>query len=162
MITFSIVKEVIIEKLKKTLKVEQFGVKTADVISDFGDDSSPLKDMVAVYANTSEVGDSVIIGYINGNQIAQAGEKRIFSLKEDGSLSFAIHLKNDGTSEIGGNTDNAVRYSKLNLALQSEVNKINAELAKIAISIGAVGGSYVPTAITVDVSAAKIEEIKVL
>lgn len=162
MITFSIVKENIIEAFKRVLKVEQFGAKTADVISDFGDDSSPLKDMIAIYANTSEVGDSVIIGYINENQIAQAGEKRIFSLKEDGTLSFAVHLKNDGTCEIGGAVDNAVRYQKMDDALQAQKTAINAELLKIQTAIAGVGGMYVRTDISIDTSAAKISEIKTL
>ncbi len=162
MITFSIVKDSIIEKFKRVLKVEQYGAKTADVISSFGDDSAPLNDMIALYANTSEVGDSVIIGYINKNQIAQPGEKRVFSLKPDGTLSFDIHLKTDGTCEIGGAIDNAVRHSKLNTALQAEVTKINAELVKISAAVGAVGGSYVHVPVTVDIAAAKINEIKTL
>jgi len=159
--TFSIIKENLINKGRRLLKVSQFGAKTADVVSDFGDDSAPLKDMIAVYSNTSEVGDNIIIGYLNKNQIANAGEKRIFSLKEDGSLSIAIHLRNNGTAEIGGNVDNAVRYAKLDLALQNEVTLINAELTKIAAAINAiVPGSYIPTPITLNILAAKIEELK--
>ena len=137
--------------------MQQYGAKTADVVSSFGEDSAPLKNMVALYADTSEIGESVIIGYINKNQIAAAGEKRIFSLKEDGSMSFAIHLRNNGTAEIGGAVDNAVRYSKLDLALQNEVSLINAELTKIAAAIGGVGGVDVPTPVSVNTSEAKIE-----
>lgn len=159
--TLSIVKESIIKAGKRSLKVFEFGAKTADVVSDFGDDSSPLKDMVAIYGQTSESGDSIIVGYINSNQIALPGEKRIFSLKDDGSLSFDIHLKNNGTCNIGGDVDNAVRYSKLNAAMQQQKNLINAELTKIQTAINALApGAYIPTPITVDLSLAKINEIK--
>lgn len=159
--TLSIVKESIIKAGKRSLKVFEFGAKTADVVSDFGDDSSPLKDMVAIYGQTSESGDSIIVGYINSNQIALPGEKRIFSLKDDGSLSFDIHLKNDGTCNIGGDVDNAVRYSKLNAAMQQQKSLINAELTKIQTAINALApGAYIPTPITVDLSLAKIDEIK--
>jgi len=161
--TFSIVKENIIKDFKRTLKIFEFGVKTADVVSAFGDDSAPLKDFVAIYGQTSENGDNIIIGYINKNQISAPGEKRIFSLKEDGSLSFSLHLKNDGTCEFGGNTDNAVRYAALNNALQLEKDLINTEFGKIATAInGLAPGAYVPTPITLNLLSAKIEEIKTL
>ena len=161
--TLSIVKENIIKNGVRVLKVFQFGAKTADVVSAFGDDSAPLKDMVAIYGTTSENGDDIIIGYINKNQISQPGEKRIFSLKQDGSLSFALHLKNDGNCEFGGNSDNLVRYNALNTALQQEKNLINTELSKIATAINGVApGAYTPTPITLDLIQAKINEIKTL
>lgn len=160
--TTSIVKENIIKAGKRILKVFEYGAKTGDVISDFGDDSSPLKDMIAIYGTTDESGDSIILGYINKNQIAQPGEKRIFSLKEDGSLSFSVHLRNNGTLEIGGNNDNAVRYNPLNSGLQSEKELINAELVKIQTAISSLGGLYAMAPVTLDISSAKIDEIKTL
>lgn len=161
--TLSIVKENIIKAGKRALKVFEFGAKTADVVSDFGDDSSPLKDMIAIYGTTSESGDNIIIGYLNSNQISKPGEKRIFSLKEDGSLSFAIYLKNDGTCNIGGETDNMVRYAALNTAIQQQNTDINAELIKIQTAINALApGAYTPTPINIDLSLAKINEIKTL
>jgi hypothetical protein len=160
MISFSKVKESIIEKGSRILKVVQFGVKTADVVSPFGDDSVPLKDMTAIYANTSEVGDNIILGYINNNQLAAIGEKRIFSLKPDSSLSFAVHLKNDGTCEIGGDEDFAVRFNALNTALQNEVALVNAELTKIAAGIATAGGSYIPAPITLDLNLSRVDNVK--
>ena len=158
--TFSIVKESIIKNAKRFLKVVQYGAKTADVVADFGDDSSPLKDMIAIYSRTAIVGEEVIIGYLNTNQISKPGEKRIFSLMPDGSLSFDIYLKNDGTCEIGGKVDNAVRYMAMDTALQQQVNEINAELIAISTAISGVGGVYVPTPITLDMTPSKIVEIK--
>ena len=169
MISFSKVKESLIENGSRILKVVQFGAKTADSVSSFGDDSHPLNNMVAIYASTSEVGDNIIIGYINKNQIAALGEKRIFSLKEDGSLSFAIHLKNDQTCEIGGNADFAVRYNKLETAfnnLKTDMNNfITVFNSHVHISASP-GSPNAPTltsgaASAADITPAKIAEIKV-
>jgi hypothetical protein len=161
MISFSRVKENILEKGFRILKVIQFGAKTADVVGPFGDDSAPLKDMVAIYGDTSESGDKVILGYLNKNQISQPGEKRIFSLDSNGNLSFDIILRTDGTCEIGGNTHNAVKYIPLNAAIQSQVAAINAELSKIALGLNAiVPGSYTVAPIQVDLTDSKNEKIK--
>lgn len=162
MITFSKLKESVIENGSRILKVFQFGAKTADEVAPFGDDSSALENMTAIFAETSNIGESVVIGYINTNQIAQIGEKRIYSLSENGDLSFSIHLKNDGTCEIGGDNDNAVRYMPLNTAIGGLDTSINAELLKISAAIAGLGGSYVVSTITTDISGSKIDEVKVL
>ncbi len=158
--TFSLVKDIILDKAKRSLKVLQFGAKTAQQIAAFGDDSAPLKDMVAIYSKTSEMGDSIIIGYINKNQIALPGEKRIYSLQKDGSKAADIYLKNDSTIEIGGNTDNFVKYAPLDNALRKQDAAINSELTKIATAITALGGVYVPAAITTNIDNAKTLKIK--
>ena len=161
MITFSKVKESIIETYR-SIKILQFGAKTADACASFGDDSSPLKDMIAIYAETSNISEPIIIGYLNKNQIALPGEKRIFSLKSDGDLSTFIHLKADGTMEIGGGDDNIIRYTPLNLAISKTDANINIELGKIATAITSIGGAYVPNSINTDISNAKIQEIQTL
>ena len=160
MITFSKVKESIINSFR-SIKVLQFGAKTADVVAPFGDDSSPLENMTAIYAETTNVGESIVIGYINNNQIALPGEKRIFSLDASGNLSTYIHLKTDGTMEVGGNDDNAVRYSTLASGLVANDALVNAELAKIATAITTLGGVYIPSPVSTDITLAKINEVKV-
>ena len=159
-ITFSKIRSSIVESGKRILKVEQFGAKTVQEISSFGDDGNPVENMTAIYADTSENGEPVIIGYINENQLAGVGEKRLYSLDSSGALSFYIWLKNDGTFEIGGNDDNAVRYQKLDDSLQAQKSLINTELIKISAAITTLGGSYAATLITIDTSAAKINEVK--
>ena len=124
MITFSKLKQATLINLKRILKVAQYDVKTASESMPFGEDSSPIKDMIAIFAETSNNSESVIIGYINKNQIAGPGEKRMFSLKEDGTLSTYIWLKADGTMEIGGNNDFAVKYS----GLESAFNQLRTDL----------------------------------
>lgn len=160
MISYAKVKSTLIEKSRRILKVLQFGAKTAVEVAPFGDDGNPLKDMVAIYSTTSEAGERVILGYINKNQIAQPGEKRIYSLTPEGAISFSIHLKGDGTCEIGGATDNMVRFLALDTALKAQDNLINVELSKIATAIGSLGGAYAVAPVSTDISASKIEEVK--
>ena len=160
MISTAKVKQWSIEKGKRILKLLQFGAKTAKVAAPFGDDSNPVKDMTAIFAETTASGEPVVIGYINTNQIAQEGEKRIFSLKEDGNLSTYIWLKNDETMEIGGNVDNAVRFSKLKEGIDAKDLLIVQELAKIATAIGSIGGTYVPGVVVTNIEAAKIKNVK--
>ena len=160
MITLSKIKSSLIKASKRILKVEQYGVKTANECSSFGDDSSPVKDMIAVYCNTAENGEPVVIGYINSNQLAAIGEKRIYSLKADKSLSAYIWLKNNETLEINGSADNIVRYQKLDNALQAQKDLINAELTKIQAALLTVGGVYAKTDISIDTSASKVSEVK--
>lgn len=160
MITLAKVKDSAVEKGMRILKVLQFGPKTADECSPFGEDSNPLKDMTAVFAKTSEAGEPVIIGYINKNQLAKVGEKRMYSLKEDGSISSYIWMKNDGKMELAGNTDNIVRFKPLEQGLHQQDALIMAELAKIATALAAVGSVYVPGTVQTQISPAKVDEIK--
>jgi hypothetical protein len=162
MIQLTTFKSAVVSAGYRALKVLGYGSAplTADECAPFGDDSNPLKNMIAVYAATDEIGDPVIIGYLNKNQLAAPGEKRIYSLKPDGSLGFYAWLKNDGSMELGGTADNLVRYTPLNTGLTGQDTAINSELAKIALAIGLLGGSYAPGTITTDISGSKINEIK--
>lgn len=162
MITLSKIRSTILKNGERIIKVLQYGAKTVAEISPFGDDSNPVENMSALYADTAETGEPVIIGYINTNQLAAVGEKRIYSLKPDKTLSTFIWLKNDGTMQIGGDADNVVRYQKLDDALQAQKTLINIELTKVQVAIAALGGSYAKIDVTVNTSAAKIIEIKTL
>jgi len=162
--TFSRFTSAIIEKGRRVLKVLQYDVKTVNEAMPFGEDSIPLKDMIAIYAETSENSDSVIVGYINENQLPKVkeGEKRLYSLKPDGSLSFEIYLKGDGTIEIGGNQFSAVKYEPLDAALKAQDVLINAELAKIATVLNTLlPGSYVLSPVSTNPLLAKSNTIKV-
>ena len=150
---------------KRMIKVLRFGksdVQTPHEAAPYGVDSNPIKDMVAVFSETLEKGKPVIVGYLNKNQLAEPGEIRHFSTDSNGNLKFYTWLKSDGTMEIGGNVDNMVRHAKLDLALQQQVNLINTELAKISAAVAVAGGSYVVAPISLDISPAKIDEVKTL
>ena len=143
-------------------------------VTPFGDDSSPIKDMVAIYSETSDIGNPVVIGYVNKNQIADVGEKRIFSTDANGVEQISLHLKNDGTAEFGGNSDFMVRYSDLETAfnqLKSDLNALTtAYNSHIHITTATVLATPTPgiiaptlstgTPSTADISGAKINEIK--
>lgn len=151
---------------KRVIKVLRFGkgdVQTSMQASPYGIDSNPIKDMVAVYSDSSEKGKTVIIGYLNKNQLSDVGETRMYSTDADGVLKTYVWVKNDGTIQLGGTTSNIVRFTPLDTALQLQVNLINAELVKIAAAINAiVPGSYVPLPIQLNISSAKVNEVKTL
>ncbi|RDY57721.1 hypothetical protein [Flagellimonas nanhaiensis] len=160
MITLSKIKSYVLSNGSRILKVLQYGPRTAVEVSPFGVDSNPLKDMTAVYSKTAEMGEPVILGYINKNQISKQGETRIYSLGSDGNLAFSVHLKTDGTIEIGGNSDFMVKFNPLDAGLKNQDTQINTELGKIATAITSLGGSYVPTPITTNIDQSKLSNVK--
>jgi hypothetical protein len=116
-------------------------------ISQYGDDSVPLKGTKAIKSETTTAAIHVVLGYFNRNCKALEGEKRLFSSKSDGSESFYIWLKNDGTFEIGGNSDCVAGYNELKTAfnsLQSDFNAFKATHTHLGVTSGA-GTSGIPT-----------------
>lgn len=155
MITLSKIKGISLFKKSRILKILQFGAKTVTEAAPFGLDSSPLEGMTAIFAETSETGDALVIGYINKNQLSNPGEYRMYSLKQDGSEAIDIYLKNDGTCELGGNSDSLVKYNPLMEALINSDAQINQELEKIRIAISSLGGSYLKEDVATDISDSK-------
>ena len=167
---------------RRLVKFFRFGVsdvRTSIEAAPYGVDSSPIKDMVAVYADTSEAGKSVLVGYLNKRQISEAGELRLFATTATGSEVFSIYLKKTGVAEVSGSslelfgaTDNLVKWTPLNAALQAESAQIVANLAAISVNLtalnaavnGLVPGSvptpYVQSDVSVDIAAAKNEKVK--
>lgn len=167
MITWSKVYNTLLDTVgRRIVRVYEIGPKTADQVAPFGDDSNPIQGMDAIYAESSNDGDPVILGYVNTKQLAAAGEKRLYSIKPKsltvpyGTISFYAWFRNNGTLELNGSADNLVRYAALNAALQAEVQRLNTELTKIQTAIGSLGGVYVMAPVSVDITASKINEIK--
>lgn len=168
MITFSKIDTSSVTNFVRSLKTLQFGVKTAVESAPFGDDAAPLKDMIAIFADTSNNAEPVIIGYINKNQLAGPGEKRIYSLQSNGDLSAWIWLKGDETIEIFGNQKNMVRYQELETAFNELKDKFNelitAYNAHTHIAVGLGSPTSTPSAVgtpsAADITPAKIENIK--
>ncbi|MFA6057291.1 MAG: hypothetical protein WC756_03765 [Taibaiella sp.] len=158
------------ERKVKVLLTGKQNVQETDDISLPGIDASPIKGMVAIYSETQVKGEEVIIGYINPNQIAEPGEIRIFALDDSGNEKCYSWFKKDGTIELDGDTDNAVRYSKLAEAYNETNNKLNALITAFnshvhILSLTSGTGTAAPTAApaqtsTGDISPAKIENIK--
>ncbi len=133
-------------------------VQETEVIQPYGTDANPIKGMVAIYAQTSVQGEPVIIGYINKNQLAEPGEHRTFSTDANGNVKTFIWLKNDGKIQLGGDADNAVRFSKL----EDGFNALKADFNTFLTHVH--GGSGSPptppqTPSTASISDAKINEI---
>ena len=112
-----------IEAGKRILKFASRGkndVQTAGEAMPFGLDSVPVKNIAALLLRTTEDGKTYIAGYINKNQKAEAGEFRTFATDADGAEVFYTWMKKDGTMEIGGNQNFAVRFNEL----KEEFNKL--------------------------------------
>lgn len=160
MITFSKFSDSVIEKAKRILKVSQFGAKTADEIAPFGVDANPIKGMTALYCDTTNSGESAVVGYINESQMAGSGEFRIYSMDSNKAVKSFIWLKNDGTIEVNGNTYSMVRFEPLKIGLQNTDTAINAQLNLIATAITSLGGTYVPTPINTNIDDSKNDTVK--
>lgn len=161
-----------IDSLKRRLvKFFSMGNNTREVLqaAPYGIDSHPVKDMVAIYTETSAKDSPVVIGYINRNAVAAVGEFRTFSTDANGVVKFYIHQKNDGTCELGGDTDNMVRFSELKAAfdeLKGDFNNLvtmmNAHVHPDPVS-GVTGSPTTQgVASAADISGAKIVEIKTI
>ena len=155
MLTISRVKQA----ANEFIKVLRFGlsdVVTAKQFTPAGLTSKPIKNQIAIYAKTSDNNEPAIIGYLSElNGIAE-GELKIFSLDSNGVEKIYIHIKNDGTIEFGGTADNLVKYIPLNTALNQLIIDLNAQFAKIAAVY-----PYPITPLTIDISGAKVSELKV-
>jgi hypothetical protein len=146
----------------KVLRMGKNDIQECKQAVPFGVDSNPLKGMVAIYSRASCDGEAAIIGYIHKHNIADIGEIRLFATDDDDNEKFYVWLKKNGTLELGGDSENLTRFSPLNQALTQVTTDINAEFTVIAGLFAGLGVTYVPTPITVDILAAKINEIKTL
>jgi hypothetical protein len=137
----------------------------------YGIDSAPVKDMVALYANTGEMGQSVIIGYLYKNAVAEVGSIRLYS---EGGY---VHLRANGNLELLGTAKHMVRYEELetgfNSLKQSVTDLTTAFNSHLHTVVGALPAAppTVPTVTpplapaippTATITAAKINEIKTL
>ncbi|MBC7486094.1 MAG: hypothetical protein H7282_05030 [Cytophagaceae bacterium] len=144
-------------------KFYRFGksdVQTAVDASPYGVDGNPIKDMTAVYMQTGTKGKTVLVGYLNKNRLAAPGELRLFATDASGAEQTFIWLKGDGTMNLAGDADNIVRYSPLNEELSDFKTAIQQQLVLIASGIAAGGGSYSPGTLMLDLTDAKVVEVK--
>lgn len=127
-------------RLVKFLRFGKSDVQEKFEASPYGFDSVPVKNTIAIYLPTNEVGNEIIVGYINKNKVANIGENRLFSTDENGTEKTYIYLKNDGVIELGGNSDNAVRYSKL----KKGFDELKNDLIELQNKWNAFASAYVP------------------
>lgn len=162
-------------KLGKLIaKFRRFGrddVQTSMIAAPYGDDSNPIKDMVAVYSPTSEIGKTVLLGFLNPKSLAEVGGKRLYSTNAQGEVQALIYWRADGSLEINGSGDNMVRYSELKKAfdeLKADHNKLVSAFNTHMHPTAATGPPSPPTpgagipaqASAADISGAKIANVK--
>lgn len=152
-------------KKLRTITAVLFGpndVKNAPECGPAGYDGSPITGLTAIFAKTTRRGDTVFLGYIPTNQLAQPGEARIYSTDSNGTEKAKIWIHGDGTVELGGtsgavNPNNATQYQALELAITNYLTLLNT-----AINTGIVGagGAYVPPP-AINLTPAKLTKILV-
>lgn len=147
-------------RIVKVLTMGKISVNEAYESSPFGVDSNPPKGVRAIYAESMDDGVKVILGYINNKQKAETGGYRIFSVDSNGDESNDIYIRPNGDIEIGGNTDNAVKWSELNNSISQIQTDVNTQLGLIATGIAVAGGAYTPTPIAVSLTSSKSEKVK--
>lgn len=159
---------------RRVVKILRFGksdVQTALECGSYGIDSNPIKDMVAVYGETTEKGKVTIIGYINKNQKAGVGEFRTYATDANGAEKFYTWMKSDGTMEIGGDSNFAVKFNELKTefnALKTDYNNhineynLHTHLG-VTVGSGATGTTTPSTNInTSNIDNAKNDKIKTI
>lgn len=105
-------------KAFRYIKAKLYGDSHESIqIAPFGDDSCPPKNIKGVKSYTSTDSVHVILGYFNRNNKANSGEKRLFSVKTDGTESVYVYLKNDGTFEVGCSDGFKIIYDLTNKQL---------------------------------------------
>lgn len=160
MLTFSKLKSSSIEQGKRILKVFQFGAKTAKEVSPFGFDGCAPENWTAIYGETSNKGESVVIGYINKNQLAEVGGSRMYALGSSGEVVGYVYARASGVLELNGNAFSSVRFQNLVQAINAQNVLINAELAKISVSIGLLGGSYIVAPVSTNLTNSESATVK--
>lgn len=155
----------------KILGLGNSDIKTAYNLLPFGIDSRATKGYRCIYSDTGINGEKILLGVICQNILTEIGETRIFSEDVNGNEVFSIHLKNDGTCEIGGNTDNLARYSILNdeiNGLKTDFNNFVSAFNQHVHATAAVGTPSPPTTVPsvipvsntdVDISGSKIDSL---
>ena len=156
MITNAIVDSTMTEDGMRMVKVDQFGSKEPYECSPYGFDSNPVKDMTAIYADTSENGEPIIIGYVNENQLADVGEIRLYN-----SNKGYVWLRKDDTIELNGDSRTIVAFIDLKTELENTIVKVNAELVKIQTAITALGGVYAQVNVEVNIDSSEVKDVKV-
>ena len=161
---------------RRVIKFLRYGkgdVQTAHQVAPHGIDSNPVKDMVAIFGETGQKGETVIVGYLNKNVLAAAGETRIYATDADGALKIYAWLKNDGTMELGGNAKHLARFEELKTGFDQIKTDLNNLITAFNAHMHATAGTGPPspptpgagipaTASTASIDSSKINEIKTL
>jgi len=138
-------------------------IQTVELMTTSGDDSNPPDESRVFIV---DVGGAYKIAIAVDDLITPSmspGEKNLYS-SENGTIKAFINLLKTGILELNGNTDYAVRYSKLNTAFNQLRNDFNLFLTHVhsgGFGGGATGPATPPfSPSTASIAAAKVEEVK--
>ena len=132
-------------------------IQTVEYVPLPGTDANPINgSKVFIMA----VANSYLIAFGADDGIAPSsdtGENFLYSVDDSGptaTVAALIKLLKSGIIEINGDNDFAIRFNALDTALQTFVTSLNALFATKADASGAAG------ALTLDISGAKVDEVK--
>lgn len=153
----------VIEQGKRILKSIGIGgsVMTTKECAPFGIDSQPPEGYTAIYANTTNNSEEVIIGYINRNQISQAGECRLYAVGVGNTVISEIYLKNNGQILMNNGNKSSVRFQDLKTAIDQQNTLINTQFQIISGLFSGLGLTYVPGTITTNLTNSESPNIKI-
>jgi hypothetical protein len=160
------------QRIVKVLRYGRSDVQTATESGPFGIDSMPVKNLIAVYAETKQKGETVIVGYLLRDKVADLGETRIFSTNAAGVFQTYIWLKNNGDIHFAGDDDNLVRFA----AVKATIEELQNDIANLksafngwtpvpndgGAALKAASLTWAGTALSEDINEAKIDEFKCL
>lgn len=146
-------KDVVLLQVRITDKDD---IQTAELMNNPGDDSIPA---VGSRVMILQAGSSWKIAIAASDDITpgvDAGEKKIYSQENDTIKAFIFLLKS-GIIHINGDNDFAVRFTALDTALQAFLTDLNAKL-----TTGFAAVPYTWPGTSVDISGAKVDEVKIV
>lgn len=129
-------------------------IQTVEYVPLPGMDSNPINGS-KVFILAVGPGYLIALGADDGvDPTSDTGENFQYSVDDSGAVQSVLKLLKSGIIEVNGNADFAVRFDALDTALQSLVTAVNSALA------GKLDGGGTPGSLTLDISGAKVDEVK--
>jgi hypothetical protein len=126
------------QRMMKFLRYGAKDVQTAIEGGPHGMDSRAVENSIAIYAKLDE--ETVVIGYLLRDKLAEVGETRLYSTNTDGELKAYVWLKNDGIMHLSGDNDFAVSFNNL----KTEFNALKADHNTLADKWNTFCAAYLP------------------
>lgn len=131
-------------------------IQTVELFNQSGEDYIPPIGSDVIVA---EIAPNWKIGIATKDDITPTmleGERKLYS-QDAGSIKAFINLLKTGVIELNGNGDFAVRFDALDTAIQTFITALNA-----AFVLKQDAAAQTSPALTLDISAAKVDEVKLI